>query len=279
MQVIRREWRLRGLTPAQMINYIASTSTYFDALRKAALLALIPIVVLTDTMPAIASVTTFIPFWFAQFGLGMLANRALGRGSNRLLAIEFFDLLKMFAFIKASGTLLTNRRHTFRVTPKGGTGQPRVNGLLTPYLLIAVIYALTIVLATLRLNGTFGLDAAHPGSMTAATIWAALILSVVLAATYYGYWHTTNRSAGRVSVNASGAYRLQTSQENVPIRLVDLSTAGCAFYAEHAPPVDSEVYLYVGQDSTPYTGKVVRKIAQDSMPVLYRVGVSFHRVR
>jgi cellulose synthase (UDP-forming) len=44
MQVIRREWRIRGLSLPQRINYVASIGTYFDAMRKAVFLSIVPLV-------------------------------------------------------------------------------------------------------------------------------------------------------------------------------------------------------------------------------------------
>src|SRR5581483_11760484 len=85
MQVIRKEWTCHGLSAAQVVNYLVSTGTYFDALRKAAFLAVVPLILIFDKLPIAAGVWTFMPFWFLQYALTGIAITLLGRGSNRFL--------------------------------------------------------------------------------------------------------------------------------------------------------------------------------------------------
>jgi cellulose synthase (UDP-forming) len=61
---------------------------------------------------------SFLIHWGLYFTLIMLANHALGRGYFRYYAIEKYNILKMFTFIKATFSLFTKKPLQFRVTPK-----------------------------------------------------------------------------------------------------------------------------------------------------------------
>ncbi|HWO72199.1 MAG TPA: glycosyltransferase [Dehalococcoidia bacterium] len=272
MQVIRREWRLRGLTFAQGVNYLASTSTYFDAIRKAVFLSILPLVLITDQLPIQAPGSVFLPFWAAQFLSVAVANSLLGRGNNRYLMTEFFDLLKMFAFIKASMTLLTGKRVRFRVTPKGAAPGRGVHGLLAPYAALLVAYALSMGVGLLRIEGVF-LQTRHETVQFAALIWASAIMAALGAVIWYGYRKVSQRSADRVMASVNGTYRRRYGTRTQPILLQDLTTMGCAFVTSSPPPVGCDIRIDIGQGRYVLRGRVrrVRKLAG-----AYEVGVSLH---
>ena len=69
MQVIRREWYRRGLSPLQRLSYVACTTTYFDAHRKLILLLTIPAILITDQLPIRGEALVFLSVW-ARAGRG-----------------------------------------------------------------------------------------------------------------------------------------------------------------------------------------------------------------
>jgi len=273
MQVIRREWRMRGLTFAQAINYLASTSTYFDAIRKALLLSVVPLVLITDQLPVHASAAAFLPFWTAQFLAVAFANSMLGRGNNRYLMTEFFDLLKMFAFIKASLTLLTGKRVKFRVTPKGATPGRSLHGLLAPYAVLLILYTLSMGVGLLRIDGAI-LHSKHEAVQAAAILWAAAIMAALGIVIWYGYRKVSQRGADRVIANLNGTYCRRYGTRSHPVLLQDLTTMGCAFLTPTPPPIGRDIRIEIGQQpGYVLRGRVrrVRKVGD-----AYEVGASLH---
>ena len=235
MQVIRREWRIRGLTMAQRISYLSSIGTYFDALRKATFLAIVPLVFLTDQLPLATSLLVFLTFWTIQFLLNGYANNLLARGNNRYLMTEFFDLMKMFAFIHATVTLITGRQVRFQVTPKGGSADRRLQGLLAPYVALILVYALSVVVGLARVTGL--LPTYILAAQVAAMLWAFGILCVLIAVVVYGYRKVSQRSADRVRVNLEARYREAYQRIEQPATIENLTTSGCAIRTAEAPSI------------------------------------------
>lgn len=274
MQVLRSAWNTPGLTIGQRINYVASTSTYFDALRKAFFFAVVPLVLMTDQLPISADMSLFLPIWVGQFVLSTTANVMLSRGHNRPLMTEFFDTLKMFAFIRASVTLISGKRAKFRVTPKGQPGERRLHALLVPFAVLIAVYTVAVGVGLARLFGV-GLTTDNPAAMTAAVLWG-LGLAVFLAeVTAYGYRKVSQRSADRVSLDIIGFYwdRGRVSHE-VIIR--DLTTVGASFLADEELAPGSRIELAVGRSDFSFKA-VVRRCAPTKAG--YLVGVEAADVR
>jgi cellulose synthase (UDP-forming) len=108
----------KGLSVSQRLNYVGSMFTYFEAVQKLILLSVPPLVLLTGQLPIHATAGDFLVHWAPFFFLSALANIALGRGSYRWLAVEQYNVLKMFVFIWASSVLVWPRQLAFIVTPK-----------------------------------------------------------------------------------------------------------------------------------------------------------------
>jgi cellulose synthase (UDP-forming) len=272
MQVIRREWKIRGLSWAQRINYVASIGTYFDAMRKAVFLSIVPLVLITDQLPFRAAASVFIPFWVTQYCLCALANNLLGRGNNRFLMTEFFDLLKMFAFIQSTLTLLSGRRVSFRVTPKGGDAIRKPVRLLAPYASLLTLYVVAIGIGAMRVNGDFGFDTANRTAQFGALAWGVFILAFLAAVVDYGYRKVSQRGADRVFTQIAGSYRTEESRKDLPIQISDLTTEGCAFLTSEPPAMNSRISLRAGPGRKVSLKAVVRRVQPRADS--YEVGVA-----
>jgi len=274
MQVLRHTWNTPGLRVGQRINYVASISTYFDALRKAFFLAVVPLVLMTDQLPISADMSVFLPIWAGQFVLSTTANIMLSRGHNRPLMTEFFDTLKMFAFIRASFTLITGKRAKFRVTPKGQPGERHFHALLLPFAVLIGVYIAGVGVGLARLAG-LGVSTENPAAMTAAVIWG-LGLAVFLAeVTAYGYRKVSQRSADRVSLDIKGAY---TDSGRIPHEVIirDLTTAGASFLSPEKLVPGSKIKLAIDQGDFSFKA-VVRRCT--STVEGYLVGVEAADIR
>jgi cellulose synthase (UDP-forming) len=140
MQVLRRENPLvvSGLTVPQRLSYAATLLGWFDAWRSLGYLILPPIVLATGAVPIKADPLTFAVAFVTTFALGQLALRVLSRGSHRPVLSILFELVRMTPNLLATLTLFTNRRATFRVTPKGRTGTGRIRAHV-PRLLVGAL--------------------------------------------------------------------------------------------------------------------------------------------
>ncbi len=157
MQVLRSENPLfvSGLTLPQRLSYAATLLGWFDAWRSLGYLLLPVIVILTGAVPIAADALTFAVAFGSTFILGQLALRVLSRGCHRPLTL-LFEFVRMTPNLLATLALVTNRRATFSVTPKGRTGDGRhpahVPRPLTAALVVSVVagawYAATLLGAT-----------------------------------------------------------------------------------------------------------------------------------
>ncbi len=121
MQVLRSKdnpiWA-KGLTLAQRINYLASMTTYFDSVQKFIYLSLPVLSLATGLFPVSEFGLNFLYRFVPYMILGILANTVLGRGFYKFWLIELYNVIKMFTFIRAMGTLLTGKAQKFKVTNK-----------------------------------------------------------------------------------------------------------------------------------------------------------------
>ena len=163
-----------GLSLAQRLNYLASMGTYFDAYRSLVYIAVPSLVLLTGIMPLHVGGLSFAAHWLPYFALGMLANVALGRGTFRFLAVEQYNLLKMFTFLRASATLLWSRALRFRVTPKGTTASVYALEQRELLPLVATLSGISLSLALGIVNLGWSLTASyrHPELVAMSIAWA-----------------------------------------------------------------------------------------------------------
>jgi cellulose synthase (UDP-forming) len=181
MQVLRHESPLwvRGLTIPQRLSYAATLLGWFDAWRTLGFATLPMLVVITGVVPIRADLVTFGAAFLVTFLLQQLALKALSRGCHRPVLSVVFELVRMTSNLRATLTLVTQRKPTFVVTPKGrqGDGRRRVRvplplrALLAGAVLAAAWFALTLL-------GMTPVRYAEPGAVVAAFGW--LLFNTVL---------------------------------------------------------------------------------------------------
>jgi cellulose synthase/poly-beta-1,6-N-acetylglucosamine synthase-like glycosyltransferase len=181
MQVLRKENPLvvSGLSVGQRLTYAATLLGWFDAWRSLGYLLLPVIVIATGAVPISADALTFAIAFGATFGLSQVALWALSRGRHRPVLTLLFEFVRMTPNLLATATLFGDHDATFRVTPKGRTGDGRtpthVPRLLTAILGMSVAaaawYALTVLGAT-------PVHYAVPWAVHASFAW--LLLNVTL---------------------------------------------------------------------------------------------------
>lgn len=115
----------------------------------------------------------FLIHWLPCFILLMITNQALGRGYYRFLEVEEYNILKMFTFIKASFSLFSSKRMTFKVTPKSVESSIKSKEKHEVYLhsIILVIILLSIIFGIVNLSRGMFLNY----SSTIATVIAILL--------------------------------------------------------------------------------------------------------
>lgn len=181
MQILRSHENpllVQGLTLAQRLNYLASMTTYFQALQLAIFVSMPVLILLTGQPP----LTNFGGAFFARFVpyllITLAAIKATGGSSQRLVWDQYFSFLRMFTFLRAVPTLVTGGRNLrFRVTPKS----PRTDvsrSSLYPHVAVAAIN-LAVIVALLTLPARAGLD---EWTTAIVCVFAGLIASVHLAA-------------------------------------------------------------------------------------------------
>jgi cellulose synthase (UDP-forming) len=254
MQVIRREGFLRGLTIPQRLNYIASTGTYFDAYRKAIMFLVIPVMIVTDTLPVDAPGAIFLMAWGVQFLASQVALKSVSRGNYRLLWTEVFDTMKMFAFINASVALFSRKPIAFKVTPKGQSGDRRLHPFLYPFIGLVGLYLASIIFGVLRVIPP-GVGTANTPAIVAGTIWAFLVAVVLVVVAAYGYAQVSRRRLFRVPVSV--LVRYECGPESGTASVVDMTLLGCALTMPKVLPRGAEVKLWFTGATAPIIAKVV----------------------
>ncbi len=155
MQVLRKENPLfvGGLSIPQRLSYAATLLGWFDAWRSLGYLLLPMVVIATGAVPINADALTFAIVFGTMFAASQLSMRALSRGCHRPVLSLIFEFVRMTPNLLATLSLVGNHRATFRVTPKGRTGDGRsrthvprlLTGILGLTCIAAAWYALTIL--------------------------------------------------------------------------------------------------------------------------------------
>lgn len=147
MQVVRREWLfLRSrLTLPQRLNYIASAATYFDGWQKGIFYFVPAWVLLSGTMPVVATAREFLPLFLPYFVLTFIVFEEVGRGYGRTRMIEQYNMARFAAF--AWSTLaLVRRTLRFKVTSKDGVTAMRAEtNSVSPQIVVALVNLAAIV--------------------------------------------------------------------------------------------------------------------------------------
>jgi len=120
MHVWRKEGILshRGLSWAQRINYLASVLTYFDGWQKGVFYFAPVVVLLTGSLPLLATTPQFLLHFLPYYILTFWVFEEVGRGYGRTLFIEQYNVARFAAFAWATLAWIFPRMK-FKVTAKG----------------------------------------------------------------------------------------------------------------------------------------------------------------
>ena len=232
MQVLRVENPLvvPGLTLPQRLSYVATLLGWFDAWRSLGYLLLPVAVVVTGAVPIRAEPALFVPAFAVTFALQQLAMRVLSRGCHRPILSILFELIRMPANLAATATLLTPRRPSFRVTPKGRTGDAR-RAVTEPWLLRAVMFTSVVGVAwfALTVMGATPTRYEIPWAAYGALGWLVVNVLLLLGAI------RRIRSA-RYAAERRASYRFETvlsgRLDGAPARILDVSLTGARVAVE-----------------------------------------------
>jgi cellulose synthase (UDP-forming) len=182
MQILRSRYNplwTKGLTVRQRLSYWGSMSTYFASFQKLVLL-LTPLVVLaTGILPMRAFGWDFAAHFVPYFVLGLAANSLCGRGYGRYFDTERFNLLKAFAFVRASVALVVPRSLRFEVTRKSQQVRPARE-------IIAALPHLTLLVSSVCAMGwagyeviTHGIGGSQQLALELTAIWAVYNAGII----------------------------------------------------------------------------------------------------
>jgi cellulose synthase (UDP-forming) len=241
MQILRsRENPLLkpGLTVAQRLNYLASMTTYFQALQLAVFVAMPVLILATGQSP----ISNFGPTFFLRFVPYMLvtmcAVKATGGSRQRLVWDQYFSFLRMFTFLRALPTLVTGGRGLrFRVTPKGAS-ESAVRRSLYPHLGVALLNV-AVVSSLLAQPVRRGLDA---GTLIAVCVAAGAIATVYAIALLRLWRRVYRRHHYRVHLALPASLAVEGGPELLA-RTQDISFGGLSLVAPAAAENGARVRL------------------------------------
>lgn len=238
MQVIRRDWMfLRPrLTLPQRLNYIASALTYFDGWQKL-VFYLAPVwVLLSGTMPLLASAPQFLLLFIPFFILTFVVFEEVGRGYGRSSTIEQYNMARFAAFAWSTAGLV-RRRLRFRVTNKAGMSNGASEArVVSPQILIGLLNVAAIVGGVLLWRSRQHLPV---DGLVANLIWASV--NIVMASLVVRFTMLRSRFRRReyrfpLPLPATLALDAQT----MLVVVDDISPAGCRVYGRFPPEMDCE---------------------------------------
>jgi cellulose synthase (UDP-forming) len=226
MQVLRKDNPLfkSGLSLTQRLAYAATLLGWFDSWRSLGYL-LVPIAtVITGAVPIKANPLVFAAAFGTTFIVQRIALSALGRGYAPPLLSTVFDVVRMPANLKATLSIFTAKKLSFRVTRKGRLGDER-SRQGTPLLLIAMLVASVIAAGFFgaTLLGMLPLHYSVPEATIAAACWMALnsyVVARAISRIRSDRFASERRASVRFDVSVDGAL------DEIPCKIVDVSLTG-----------------------------------------------------
>jgi cellulose synthase (UDP-forming) len=165
----------RGLTLAQRVNYLASMTTYFQAVQLAVLVAMPTLVLITGQSPIANLGSSFFILFAPYLVLTLTASKLMGGARQRLLWDQYFSFLRLFTFLRALPVLLFGgKRLRFRVTPKSPSGPSR-RASLYPHIGVALINLAVIIALLVRPTGQ---------KLSTVTVVMVAVCAAAIAGTY-----------------------------------------------------------------------------------------------
>lgn len=273
MQILRsREnplWK-RGLTIPQRINYLASMTTYFQAVQLAVLIAMPVLVLISDQSPIAHLGASFFVRFAPYLVLTVLASKLMGQARQRFLWDQYYSFLRLFTFLRAIPVLLLGGgRLRFRVTPKSASGRLHRRGLY-PHLAVALVnVAVFIVLVATPLDRRLS-----TGTVVSVAACAALVAGTYLFVVTRLWGRIYRRHNYRVTIGLPAELVLDAGGTELAAVTADISFGGVSVMLPEPVEVGSsgQVRLHGGQLPIVLEGKLVscREIHGQ-----YRAGFAF----
>jgi cellulose synthase (UDP-forming) len=142
---------MKGLKPAQRLNYFASMYTYFDGFQKFIYMITPVIILLTGILPIKTDPVSFISHFLPYFLLSVIALSLTMGGFRSMLKVEQYNVIKLANQMKSVIVGLFGKSE-YKVTPKG-TGEKTDIREIALQLVIAVASAFAIIRGVIFLKG------------------------------------------------------------------------------------------------------------------------------
>lgn len=286
MQILRSRYNplwARGLSLPQRLSYWASMSTYFASFQKLIFVSTPIVVLLTATLPMRTFGLVFLLHFVPYMALGLIANTLLSRGYGHYLDTERFNLLKAFAFICATPSLVVRRDLAFHVTRKTRlTDERKEIALALPHLAVLATTAFAIawagralVLSDVSPRLQFALE------LTA--IWALYNAGLITLTVRGVLSRSHRRQQYRFETDIPGSFQeIQISDaRRFNATIVDLNPAGLGFRHDRALAPGQHLQVRIGlPDGMPVeaTAVVVNALPPTEDTRGWRIGARFAEI-
>ena len=273
MQILRsREnplWK-RGLTLPQRINYLASMTTYFQAVQLAVLIAMPALVLISDQSPIAHLGASFFLRFAPYLLLTILASKLMGQTRQRFLWDQYYSFLRLFTFLRAIPVLLLGgSRLRFRVTPKSASGRLHRRGLY-PHLAVALVnLAVFVVLVATPLDRRLS-----TGTVVSVAACAALVAGTYLFVLTRLWGRIYRRHHYRVALELPAELILDDGETELAAVTANVSFGGVSVMLPEPVRVGSggQVRLHSGPSPIVLEGKLV---SCSEISGQYRAGFAF----
>jgi cellulose synthase (UDP-forming) len=262
MHVWRKEGILthRGLSLAQRLNYLASALTYFDGWQKAVFYFAPAVVLLSGTLPLLASTPQFLLHFLPYYALTFWVFEEVGRGYGRSLFIEQYNMARFAAFAWATLAWIFPRMK-FRVTSKGALAGGAMR-FTAPQWTVLVLNGLAVPIGTVLYLWSNQLPIE---GLIANSIWAAINGALALAViSFTAVSQRNTRSRYRFPI-ALPAEVVVADGTRLRGTVDDLSENGMRFYgrlpATLAPGDALTGHLQLPEGPVPFWGQVRSRVA------------------
>lgn len=257
MQVWLKEGFLfsKGLSLAQRLSYLASTSTYFEGWQKGIVYFLPIVVILTGWLPIAWPGPWLLILFTAWLLSGMMVNEVVSRGYAKTVWMEEYNFYRYFTFIRATLALILPINWRFVVTPKGRAVSERMAWQLLPQALVAAGAGLALAAGS-YLYATRDHLPAGAFAVTVLFLSFNLMLSgkaLLFAAAHLRQRRATHRFPIPLPVTVEGIDGFVLAE--------DVSSDGLMLVAPETGPVKIlEGILHLPNGDLPFRGTVVRRI-------------------
>lgn len=273
----------RGLSLPQRLSYWASMSTYFASFQKLILVATPIVVLLTATLPMRTFGLAFLLHFLPYMALGLLANTLLARGYGHYLDTERFNLLKAFAFMRASVALIVRRELAFQVTRKTRLLDERKEMVLA---LPHVAVLLTTAFAVLWAARAIMVNDASPQTQFAlelTAIWALYNAGLITLTVRGVLKRSHRRQQYRFETELPGSFEEVhiADARRFDATVVDLNPAGIGFRHDRPLAPGQHLRVRIGlprEGPIEATAVVVNALLAHDGHASWRIGARFAEI-